>query len=270
MTGIVWQNGNWLPTGSAVWDADDRAALLGDGLFETIRMAAGAPVAFQLHMARLQRGCNELGLDLPYSEGELFVAARQLIKRNEMTEAALRLTVSAGPGPRGLARLPEPNVRVVMNLSERIAPPETVTLTVTPRRRSPDSLTARLKTLSYIDNVVARRDAKAQGADMALLLDTRGNLSGGDSANLFWVDHDRLYTPSLDCAVLPGTARARLIDEMPVTEGRFQPDALRRSPCVFVTNALMGAVMVGRLDDIRIGDGDPLFDRARDLLAAAD
>lgn len=267
MTATAWQDGDWVEAGGRAWPAGDRGALLGDGLFETVRIAQGEPVAFERHMARLHRSCAALDLPLPYDATRLQAAAGELATRCKLAEAALRLTLSAGSGPRGLDRPGTLAVSVRMTIAPLPVPPRRIGLAFATVRRSPSSFCASHKTLSYADNVIARRQARAAGADMALLLDTNGHLSGGDSANVFWSDDaGRLFTPSLDCAVLPGTARARIVEALPVVEGRYPPEALFTAACVFVTNALAGAVPADRLDGQAVGSRLAVFEKVKGLL----
>ncbi|WP_417494908.1 aminotransferase class IV, partial [Maricaulis sp.] len=144
--------------------------------------------------------------------------------------------------------------------------PASLSLATVSQRRSPSSIAARHKTLSYIDNAMARREAVRAGAGMALLLDTDGHLSGTDCANLFWMRDGRLFTPALECAVLPGTVRGAIMAEAAVEQGRFTPDELAQADCVFVTNALMGAVAVTGIDGKPAGRAQPVPEGVSALL----
>ena len=154
-----------------------------------------------------------------------------------------------------------------MTAAPLAAPPGSIRLHESAIRRSPSSPASRHKTLSYIDNVMARREALQAGADMALLLDTDGFLSGCDCANLFWVTDFGICTPDLDTGVLPGTARAYILDCLDVVECRARPDVLDTAGLVFVTNALTGAVRVSRPGAPDDPSVEALFDQARSVLA---
>ena len=254
----VWLGGEWMPAGEASWPAADRGALLGDGVFETLRWRGGAVVRIERHLTRLQAACQALGLTCPVDAKLLAELAADICERNALTDAALRLTVTAGIGPRGLDRDPKGQPSVLLTAAARTAPPSSIALKTSVIRRSPTSLAAAHKTLGYTDNLAARREARNAGAGMALLLDTGGYLSGADCANLFWMRSGTLFTPGLECAVLPGTARAAILDAVPVETGAFGREALSGAECVFVTNALMGAVPVSALDGKAVATGSGL------------
>tara|TARA_R110000868_G_scaffold53744_9_gene168688 strand:- start:8169 stop:8960 length:792 start_codon:yes stop_codon:yes gene_type:complete len=244
----AWLDGDWLEADAAGPSIRDRGFLLGDGLFETLCHKHGRLHRAEAHLARLRVSCLSLGLACPLEDHDWQGIIGELMARQGLASAAIRITVTAGTGERGLARAASPSASCLITVAALAAPPASLTLATSDIRRAASSFAARHKTLSYIDNVMARRQAQAAGADMALLLDTDGHLSGADCANVFWMSGGAYFTPSLDCAVLPGTVRAALLDGLGVTEGRFSPDRLFTADQVFLTNALMGAVPVVSLD----------------------
>jgi branched-chain amino acid aminotransferase/4-amino-4-deoxychorismate lyase len=179
------------------------------------------------------------------------------------TRAAVRLTLTAGSGGRGLDR-PEPlrptMVATAAASSKPGTPARLVTSTV---RRNDQSPASRLKSLSYLDNVLARAEARAAGADEAVMLNTRGEVACAGAANLFWVSDGRLHTPSLDCGVLAGITRARVLAAaeglgMAVAEVRAGPDTLAAADAVFLTNSLIGLRPAESLDGRRLEPWDGL------------
>ena len=262
---IVWLNGEWVEDGAAVCAAGDRGLLLGDGLFETLRVSGGEPVRLAAHERRLRASCEALGLACPLDGIALGSVIAELVSRAGLQEAAIRLTLTAGAGERGLDRSGAAVSSCLIAAAPRAEPAPSLSLATSSLRRAGSSIAAQHKTLSYIDNVMARREARLAGAGMALALDTEGRLSGADCANLFWIRDGVLFTPSLECAVLPGTARATLIDALDVEQGRFAPVSLAGADSVFVTNALLGAVAVTRIDGEPVGPA-PVPDTVRALL----
>lgn len=263
----VWLDGEFLAAGDIGHALDDRGLLLGDGLFETLRVSNGRPVRFERHLARLSASAAELGLLLPDGGEGLEDAARELAQRLGLPDAAVRISLTAGSGPRGLVRPDPAGASLFMTGAPLAAPPASIRLHTSEIRRSPSSPACRHKTLSYIDNVMARREALEAGADMALLLDTDGFVSGCDCANLFWITDYGICTPELESGVLPGTARAEILDSLDVVECRALPDVLDTAGLVFVTNALSGAVRVTRPGKLDYRAAEGLFDRARSVLA---
>ncbi|WP_269714723.1 aminotransferase class IV [Caulobacter sp. NIBR2454] len=234
---------------------DDRGLLLGDGLFETMLVVDGRMPHWAAHWARLMAGCATLGLPLP-DEFQTRVACTNAVAVALLNKgrAAVRLTLTAGSGGRGLERPPSLVARVFATASPAPdgvqAPAQIITSHV---RRNEGSPTSRLKTLAYLDNVLARRQALAAGADEALMLNTGGEVACATAANLFWINGDALFTPSLECGVLAGTTRARVIAlakdlRVPVVEGAFAPDAIHGSEGAFLTNSLIGLRAISRLD----------------------
>ena len=230
---------------------DDRGFLLGDGLFETVLFKAGQPVLWEAHVARLERGCAVLGLPLPDAK-VLKAEAERAVRERRLgsARAAVRLTWTAGSGGRGLSRPEPPTPRRVVSAASSPRPEGPATVMVSTIRRNARSPSARLKTLAYVDNVLARREAEAEGADEALMLNTAGHAAGATAANLFWITEGRLHTPSLACGVLDGIMRAEVLASAPVEEVRANLDSLLRCEAAFLTNSLIGIrpvrVLAGR------------------------
>ncbi len=233
---------------------DDRGLTLGVGLFETILAVDGVPAFWEEHLERLACGCALLRLPAP-DASDCAEAATAALKQNPscLARAALRLTWTGGSGTRGLAGPQRPRPRLLASAAPAADPPDSIALATATIRRNPWSLTSRLKTLSYLDNVAAREEALAAGADEALLLSTDGCLSGGAAANLFWFRDGCLFTPALDCGVLNGIMRAQIFRAaaaagLTVLEVRAGAEELKASEGAFLTNSLIGAVAVSMLD----------------------
>ncbi|MET0271573.1 MAG: aminotransferase class IV [Phenylobacterium sp.] len=234
--------------------ADDRGFTLGDGLFETLLAEAGALRDLDAHLDRMAAGCVVLGLPPP-DRVEAEGLMGQALCEGGLTgvRAAVRLTLTVGSGGRGLDR-PEPLQPTMVATAAPSPKPETPARLVTSTvRRNDQSPAARLKSLAYLDNVLARAEARAAGADEAVMLNTRGEVACAAAANLFWVADGRLHTPALDCGVLAGIQRGRVIAaagrlKLPVAEVRAGPDALAAAEAIFLTNSLIGLRPVERLD----------------------
>jgi branched-chain amino acid aminotransferase/4-amino-4-deoxychorismate lyase len=227
---------------------DDRGFLLGDGLFETVLFKDGEPVLWEAHMARLARGCLAIGLPEP-DAGRLLAEALRAVAHQGLSSAraAVRLTWTAGSGGRGLGR-PEPVVpRLVVSAAASLRPETPATVIVSSIRRNARSPSARLKSLNYLDNILARREAEGAGADEALMLDTDGHVASAAAANLFWIKGDRLHTPSLDCGVLEGVMRAQVMAAAKVEAVRADLDTVLKAEAAFLTNSLIGIRMIGQL-----------------------
>lgn len=232
---MLWLNDRLIPPEEARIDPADRGLLLGDGLFETMAVTGGAVRAFARHMDRLKAGCALLGLPFP-ARAEEAVAA--VIGANAMDDGVVRLTLTRGPGPRGVLppAAPTPTLLVtgVAGLPAS-APVSLITATVT--RRNEHSPTSRIKCLSYLDNVLARQEAAAKDADDAILLNTQGRVAETTIANLFVKLHGAWHTPRVDDGCLPGVMRAALLEDGRAQERTLVPADLRNAEAACVTNA---------------------------------
>ena len=158
--------------------ADDRGLTLGVGLFETLLAVDGEPVFWDAHLRRLARGCRTLGLPTP-EPGACRRVANEALEAAGLTSgrAALRLSWTGGPGDRGLDPPTTPKPRLLVSAQRAAPPPASLRLATAAVRRNPSSHSSQLKTLSYLDSVVARAQARAAGADEALMLDPHGRLA---------------------------------------------------------------------------------------------
>lgn len=265
---ILWVNGRLVPAGEARLDPRDRGYTLGDGLFETMRARDGALLWINRHLARMRAGAAVLGLPLP-ADDELESAIRQTLAVNDLSEAVVRLTVSRGvPTERGLLPDPEPKVSVVVHARPFAGYPaelyERGMRAITSRiPRNEYSPLANIKSLSYLENALTRREAAERGADEALLLNISGNLACASAANLFLVLGDSLVTPDLASGVLPGTMRELVLGELApqaglsLDERPIRPGELATAHEAFLTSTLLGIMPLTHVDGRQVGEGTP-------------
>lgn len=252
---MLWLNGALLDESEASLSPADRGLLLADGLFETMRADAGHVRHLAAHLARLRQGAAVLGLPVPYSDDELAGALAGLLSAEGLagTAAALRLTLTRGPGPRGL--LPPAAPRPTLMLAAFPLPPPrepSRAVLVESVRRNEHSPTARLKTLAYLDQILALREATQAGGDEALLCCTAGRLACASAANLFLVIDGKVLTPRVEDGALPGITRSRLLQLAPraglaVEAAPLPVGTLQRTSEAFTTNSLGGIRPIGWL-----------------------
>jgi branched-chain amino acid aminotransferase len=266
---LLWVNGKLLPVGEAVLDPLDRGFTLGDGLFETMRVKGGTVLRLERHLSRLRTGAAVLGLPPLPEDEDLTGAIARTLAANGLTEAAVRLTISRGiPKHRGLLPEPESSPTLVVHIEPFTGYSAElydrgVRAVISGIRRNEHSPLARVKSLNYLDNVLARREAKARGADDALLLNTAGDLACASAANLFLLLDGTLVTPSVASGVLPGTLRELVVTQLAlragleVSERAVRPEEVRASEEAFLTNALMGIVPLTEVNTLPIGTGVP-------------
>ena len=256
----IFINGQFVPEAQAVIPVNDRGFMYGDGLFETMRVCGGKPFRIAQHLERMTRGADFLKIKCPFTPKELQQFAGQLIEKNQMPDAILRVTLTRGPGERGYTPEADGKPTVVMTL--HAAPPLNNSIQwslVTSSFRVPaaDPLAA-FKTMNKLTHVMARVEAVEKGADEALLINTNGEVAETAGGNLFWVCNDNICTIPTDCGVLPGITRAVVLEicqtlRLPVNKRIIKPEALRNSKGIFVTQSALGIVPVATFDGKPVG-----------------
>ena len=274
----VWVDGAILDADAPHLSAFDRGFQLGDGIFETLRARRGHVTELPQHLARLRRSAAGLEIPLPDDVDErLGAGIAELLAREGLDgpdgDASIRITVSRGPfRTRGL--LPPGEMvapTLVVQAWPIVAAPAShlergLHLVVSRVRRDPLDPLATLKTTSRAEYVYARLEARRAGADDALFLTIDDHLSESTSANIFIVrtapDGAELATPSLDCAILPGTTRSWLLGWAPrvglrPVEGPLKTADLAAAREAFLCSSVAGILPVTKLDGVTIGDGHP-------------
>lgn len=230
----------------------DRGLTLGHGLFETMLACQGRIPLLPLHWQRLTDSAALLGMRIPLDLAQLSSHIQTLLQANAWMQenCALRLTVTDGAAQRGLLAdgTQTPNVM----LSGTVLPahrPASMTATVVATRRNEWSLSSRVKSLSYLDNILAKREAIARGFDEALMLNSRGVLADGALSSVFVVREGKVCTPPVSDGALPGVIRRLIVDEMKLAcECSLDVDMLANADAMFVTNTLVGLVPLARLE----------------------
>ena len=255
---LIFLNGQFVPEKRAVVSVFDRSFLYGDGLFETMRVFRGKPFRWEQHMERLQRGADFLKIKLPFAPEALRQFADQLIAKNNLPDALLRLTLSRGVGVRGYSPKGAENPTIVMSLHPAPAhdantPPPRWKLIASSHRLPANEPLAQFKTCNKLAQILARAEADAAGADEALLLNTDGFVVEGASSNLFWIENGAICTPPLAAGILPGVTRGvvwEICRELgfQVHEVNIKVDKLKCMDGIFVSLSSFGVVEVNSLD----------------------
>jgi branched-chain amino acid aminotransferase len=235
----LWLDGALIDAAAARIDPADRGFTLADGLFETIRVTAGHPVFWSAHCARLREGAAVLGIRLAWDDAALARAIQDLLAANALAEAAIRLTLTRGPAARGVLPVGAENPTLLITaalLPPPLPPARAIVCAVT--RRNEFSPISRIKTLNYLDSILARQEAANRGADEAILRNTAGRVAEASAANLFLVRAGGIYTPPVAEGALPGIMRAALIAQHGVVETALTVEALHAGEAMFLSNAL--------------------------------
>ncbi|MCJ2054260.1 aminotransferase class IV [Methylobacterium sp. J-070] len=240
---MLWRDGRVVPGTAAPLDHTDRGLTLGDGLFDTA-LALGGRVAFEdAHIARLVASAETLGI--PAEPERIRDAMRALAGTGDGARLAIRTTLTRGSGPRGLRppEDPRPTLFATAAPSARSAAFASLRLWPTAIARNDTSPAARLKTLGYLDAVLAAREAAAAGFDEALFRNTRGRVACAGTGNLFALFGQTLVTPPGEDGVLAGIVRGEILRLAPGCGLRAEerslslPD-LMGAEAVFLTNSL--------------------------------
>lgn len=260
---LIFLNGQIVEAAAARIDPADRGLLLGDGLFETMLSRAGVTFRLGAHLARLASGARLLGIPLPIPVAEIAGAVTATVNANKLehVDAVVRITLTRGPAPRGLALPAKPAPVVMISATPYTAQqPEVASACVVGPRRNELSAAANLKTINYLDNVLAANEAAARGFDEGLMLNGRNRIACGSRSNIFGMIDGILYTPPLDDGVLPGVVRGVVLEMAKVLQLKHRQAPLwvydlPRMSEAFLTNSLVGILPLGRIDDQKIGDG---------------
>jgi branched-subunit amino acid aminotransferase/4-amino-4-deoxychorismate lyase len=224
----------------------DSAFAHGFGLFETMRLADGKLLFWEDHWTRLSNSATCFGFKFPEKD-QVVAALRELVEGADFREAALKLSlVREGSGSR-LYVYSRPLMAVTDKYTLRLDP----SCPIFER-----STLAGHKTHSYMENIYLLQRAHSMGYDDLIRVDSRGNLAETTTANLFFLQGDRLHTPALQTGILPGVTRKVLLRScgLPVEEGLYPPERLLQAGAVFVSNATTGIRVADRIEGFAGGE----------------
>lgn len=264
----VYLNDKFVPQEEAVVSVFDHGFLYGDGVYETLRAYRGRVFQLAEHLARLERSASRIQLRLPVSLERLAGLVRESLSRNQLSDAYLRITVSRGAGEIGLdpALCKSPTLVIIAKpfqpYPESIYTEGVSVIVARTRRNLPEALPPQVKSLNFLNNILAKMEATAAGAHEALMLNHRDELTEGTTSNVFAVQGGRLRTPSVECGLLEGITRGLVLQSaselgIPAEETRLTVADLMQAEECFLTNTTQEVLPVTRVDGRMIGDGRP-------------
>lgn len=219
-----WLDGQIMPAAEAKVSVFDHGFLYGDGVFEGVRFYNNKAFRLPLHLKRLQRSASALGLTIPLDTAALTQAVADLIAASPLTNGYLRLIVTRGVGILGInpATCHTPSVIIIADelsmVSEAQREQGVRTIIASTRRLTPDRLDSRIKSLNYLNAILARMEANMAGVEEAILLNDRGFVAEGTADNLFIVTDNELLTPPATEGALAGITRQTVM-ELAVANG---------------------------------------------------
>ena len=257
---FVYLNGKIVPSKDACISVFDHGFLYGDGIYETMRVYDGVVFKIDEHLSRLYRSASLIGLKIPLDTAALKIAVYETLIANTHKNAYVRLTISRGYGSVGLDPdfCPKPTIVIIAKeLKEypRDYYERGITLILAKTRRNlKKAIDPRIKSLNFLNNILAKIEAKKAGAYEALMLNAQGVLTEGTISNVFFFRDHMLCTPSVKSGILDGITRGLIIelasrDDIPVHEGRFTTRDLLTAEEVFITNTTMEAMPVSKVND---------------------
>ena len=261
----VYANGDFVPQDQAVTSIYDHGFLYGDGVFEGIRAYNGRVFRLDEHIDRLYDSAMAIMLDIPLSKDEMKHAILETLRVNDFVDAYIRPIVSRGVGDLGLdpRKCPVPNVFIISQpwdaMYGDLYDKGLSAVTVTVRRNAPESLSPNIKSMNYLNNILAKIEANHKGGDEAIILDVRGNISEGSGDNIFIIKNGTISTPQV-MNNLRGITRAAAIGiaqdlGYPLLETDLGLFDLYTADEVFVTGTAAEIAPITTVDGRPVGDG---------------
>lgn len=262
---LIYIDGKYYPKSEAKISVYDHGFLYGDGVFEGIRVYNSHVFKLEEHLNRLYDSAKSIALSIPLGKVEFREAILETIRKNSLRDAYLRVVVTRGYGDLGLNPVKCAKASVVI-IADYIAPLyegiSAKAIVAATRRNNPDSLDPQIKSLNYLNNILAKMEANRAGVDEAIMLNQQGMVCEGTSDNLFVVKNGILITPPLSDGALGGITRSAVLElaaqlKIPVEEKSITVHEIMASDEAFLTGT---AAEIGALVEVngqKIGDGKP-------------
>jgi branched-subunit amino acid aminotransferase/4-amino-4-deoxychorismate lyase len=230
------------------------AALYGRGVFTTVAIHCGLPFLWDAHWSRLLAHAERVGVECDFGDNEAALLLAQLIEANRVEEgrARVHLLARALRGRWELGREGRPSDLLLMTADAWPAP-EALALTVSPYRVNTCSPLVGVKTVSRLEQLMAWDEARARDFDEAVMVNERGEVVSTTAANIFWVKHGTVHTPTLATGAVAGTTRARVVElasemAVPLAEGAHTLHDIAEAEEIFLTSAALGVALVTSFD----------------------
>ncbi len=264
---LIYLDGEYVPAEKAAVSVFDHGFLYGDGVFEGIRAYEGRVFRLEDHVRRLFDSAQAIMLSIPMSQEEMALAIRETLRKNNLRDAYVRPIVTRGYGDLGLDPLKceKPTVIIIAvewgamygNLYEV----GLTAISVSVRRNAPDALPPNIKSLNYLNNILAKIEANVKGGNEAIILDAQGRISEGSGDNIFVIKNNKIYTPHT-LNNLKGITREASIElaeknGFEVIETDLGLFDLYTGDEVFVTGTAAEVAPVTKIDGRIIGSGKP-------------
>ena len=252
---IAFLNNQYFKVSEATLSAISSATLYGKGIFTTIAIYDGEPFLWEKHWRRLTENAAKLGIDLSeHSENTTRKALDEIVGKNGVTSGRARITFFDNRPSTIWPAENESALKTSLHImTGDLRPvPDDVNLTVSPYPINSRSPLAGVKSCNYLENLMAFDEAKGRGFNEAIRLNERGEVTSACMANVFWLNDDRLYTPSLTTGCLAGTTREFVLENLECEEVETGIEAINAADAIFLTSAGIGVAALNELDGIRV------------------
>ena len=265
---LVYINGEFVPKSKAAISVFDHGLLYGDGVFEGIRAYNGYVFRLNEHLDRLYASAHSLMIKIPLSREEMKRAVIETLKKNKMKDAYIRLVVTRGAGDLGVdpRKCSKPTVFIIVG-SISVIPKEVaergIRTIITWVRRDPvDGTSHEVKSLNYLNSILAKIEANNAGVDEAIILSTQGYLCEGTAENVFVVKGGEIWTPPAYTGALPGITQSTVFEiakkiGLKIEERLITAHELFNADEVFFTGTGAEIVPVTEVNGRAIGTGKP-------------
>jgi branched-chain amino acid aminotransferase len=263
---LVYIDGKFVEKSKAAVSVFDHGLLYGDGVFEGIRAYNGSVFRLVDHINRLYDSAKSIRLKIPLTKHEMAEAVLETIRRNELRDAYVRLVITRGAGDLGVdpSLCKNPTLFIIAEPMASILGPREPrvirTIVSSYRRDRVDATSHEIKSLNYMNSILAKIEATSAGADDAILLDQRGFVSEASVSNVFIAKNGRIATPSHGAGILHGITRDRVIRlcydlGLEVQERDVTPFELNTADEVFIVGTKSEILSVGSISGAKVGSG---------------
>jgi len=264
----IYINGEYFAKADAKISVYDHGLLYGDGVFEGMRVYSGKVFRLEQHLLRLWESALSIGLKIPISASTLADDVNECVSRNELDEGYIRLVVTRGSGALGLDPNKCENPQVICIVDKITLYPDELyqngleLVTAATIRNHPAALSPRIKSLNYLNNILAKMEGLKAGCVEALMLNHKGEVAECTGDNVFVVKNGLLMTPPVEAGILEGITRnavLELAEEMDIDSietALTRHDIYTADEC-FLTGSAAEVIAAVKLDDREIGSGKP-------------
>lgn len=246
----------------------DHGLLYGDGVFEGIRTYNGLIFKLKEHIDRLYQSAHSIMLEIPVSKEDLIEAVKRTLRANKLKDAYIRLIVTRGVGDLGLdpRKCPRPTIIIITDkialYPEKFYRDGMEIITVPTQRNIPEALNPQIKSLNYLNNILAKIEAINAGVEEAVMLNSDGYVAECTGDNIFIVRRGVLLTPPIYIGSLRGITRSAVLDlakenKIPACEEVLTRHDLFNADECFLTGTAAEIIPVVKIDGRRIGNGKP-------------